>query len=155
MSARTSPERPDYETLIAALNTQRVEFLIIGGYAVVHHGYVRTTEDLDIYIRPTPRNARKTVRALKELGFNGDEIRAEAFTIDNGLSLGVAPVVVDLIAFIPGVDPQMLWSRRQAGRFGEQTVDYISREDLILNKRAVGRAQDLADVQKLELNRPE
>lgn len=147
--------RPDFEALVAGLNRRQVEFLIVGGYAVVHHGYVRTTEDLDIYIRPTPGNAQRTVRALRELGFSGAEIAAEAFTADNGLSLGEAPVIVDLIAFIPGVDPEKLWSHRQAGRFGEQPAFYISREDLILNKRAVGRAQDLADIQKLELNRPE
>ena len=145
--------KSDFETVIAALNEQRVEFLIIGGYAVVHHGYVRTTEDLDIYIRPTPKNAKRAVRAIAQLGFTGEEIAAEAFTMDNGLSLGVAPMTVDLVAYIPGVDPEKLWRSRQAGHFGDQDVHFISREDLIKNKRAIGRAQDLADVQKLEAAR--
>lgn len=151
MSPNPDEEKSDFEKVISALNEHQVEFLIIGGYAVVHYGYMRTTEDLDIYIRPTPKNAQRAVRAIAQLGFTGAEISAEVFTLENGLSLGVAPMTVDLIAYIPGVDPEKLWSSRQAGRFGDQDVNFMSREDLINNKRAVGRAQDLADVQKLEV----
>ena len=150
MSPGAEEEESDLERVVAALNEQGVQFLIVGGFAVVHHGHVRTTEDLDIYIRPTTENAERTVRALSRLGFTGEEVSAEAFTKDNGLSLGAVPMKVDLIAYVPGVDPEAMWSRRQSGRFGAQRADFISRQDLIANKRAVGRAQDLADVQMLE-----
>lgn len=152
MSLNPEESSSDFEKIVAALNREQVEFLIIGAFAVAHYGHVRNTQDLDIYIRPTPVNAGKTVRALKAAGFSGEDVKAEFFTIDNGVRLGELPEQVDLISYLPGVDPDELWRRRESGHFGGESVFFISREDLIANKRVVGRVQDVADVEMLKKN---
>ena len=143
----------DFDRIIASLNKHHVDFMLIGGIAVIYHGHVRDTKDLDIFIRRTPENAKKTVAALEEVGFECPELKPEVFMADNGISLGEVPVKVDILSNIPGVDFDEAWARREADIFGPQTVNYISLEDLIANKRAVGRPQDMADVYKLELAR--
>lgn len=143
----------DFDRIVASLNKHNVEFMIIGGYAVVFHGHVRNTQDLDLYIRPTEENARRTVAALGEAGFASPELNAEVFTADNGISLGVEPVKVDLLSHLPGVIFEEAWTRRETSVFGPETASYISRGDLIKNKLAVGRPRDLDDVRELEAGR--
>ena len=142
-----------FRHIVAALNKHGVDFLIIGGWAVVYHGHVRMTEDLDVCIRPTEDNAKRAVAALEEAGAACPELKPEVFTRDNGISLGEAPVKVDVLSNLLGVDFDRAWSRREAGAFGSETVNFISREDLIGNKRAVARPKDLLDVQELEAGR--
>lgn len=143
----------DFDRIVASLNKHQVEFMIIGGYAVVYHGHVRNTKDLDLYIRPTEENAKRTVAALEDAGFSSPELTAEVFTADNGISLGEEPVKVDLISHLPGVIFEEAWARRETSVFGPETAHYISRADLIKNKRAVGRPRDLDDVRELEAER--
>ena len=152
-SPRDSSELDDFDRIIASLNKHRVDFMIIGGWAVVYHGYVRMTEDLDIYIRPTADNARRAVAAIEAAGGGCPELKPEVFTEDNGISLGEIPVKVDVISKLPGVDFDQAWARRATGPFGSETVSFISREDLISNKRAVARPKDLLDVVELEAGR--
>lgn len=140
----------DFDKIVASLNKHRVEFMIIGGYAVVYHGHVRNTKDLDLYIRPTEENAKRTVAALEEAGFSSPDLTSAVFTAENGISLGEEPVRVDLISNLPGVDFEEAWGRRETSVFGPATAAYISRADLIKNKRAVGRPRDLDDVRELE-----
>lgn len=150
---RLSPEGSepdDFDRVVAALNRHEVDFMIIGGWAVVYHGHVRLTEDLDLYIRPTEENAKRAVAALEEIGASCPELKPEVFTRDNGISLGEAPVRIDVIAKLPGLDFDQAWSRRESAAFGLETVNYLSREDLIQNKRTVARPKDLLDAQELE-----
>lgn len=154
MSQSSEPsESDDFDRIVAALNKHLVDFMIIGGWAVVYHGHVRMTEDLDIYIRPTEDNAKRAVAAIEAAGGGCPELKPEVFTRDNGISLGEIPVKVDVISNLPGVDFEQAWSRREAGPFGSETVNFISREDLISNKRAVARPKDLLDVRELEAGR--
>jgi len=143
----------DFDRIVASLNKHRVDFLIIGGYAVFYHGFVRATEDLDIYVRPTEENAKRTVAALEAVGFGCPELSPEVFTADNGISLGEKPIKVDILSRLPGVAFEDAWARRESSAFGAETANYISREDLIKNKRAVGRPRDLDDVRELEAGR--
>ena len=152
-SSQDSSELDDFDRIVASLNKHRVDFMIIGGWAVVFHGHVRMTEDLDLYIRPTEENAKRAVAAIEEAGGGCPELRPEVFTRDNGISLGEIPVKVDVISKFPGVDFDQAWSRRAAGPFGSETVSFISREDLISNKRVVARPKDLLDVAELEAGR--
>jgi hypothetical protein len=140
----------DFDRIVISLNNHQVDFMIIGGYAVVYHGHVRNTQDLDLYVRPTEENARRTVAALQEAGFSSPELTPGVFTTDNGISLGEEPVKVDIISHLPGVVFEEAWSRRESSVFGPEIVNYISRKDLIANKRAVGRPRDLDDVRELE-----
>ncbi len=143
----------DFDRVVAALNKHEVEFMIIGGWAVVYHGHVRETEDLDIFIRRTAENAERAVAALTEIGGACPELRPEVFTADNGISLGEAPVRIDIISRLPGVDFDQAWARSETSAFGAEMVRYISRQDLINNKRAVGRPKDLNDALELEAGR--
>ncbi len=150
MSSEAEGRQSEFERLIAAFNSRHVEYAVIGGYAVAHHGHVRNTQDLDIFVRSTEENARRIVAALRDVGFSNSEISEEAFTHDNGVRLGVVPAQIDIIAYLPGVDQDGVWSRRERGRFGAETACFISRQDLIDNKRFVARPQDIADTKNLE-----
>lgn len=143
----------DFDRIVASLNKHQVEFMIIGGFAVVYHGHMRATKDLDLYIRRTEENAEKTVAALEEVGFGSPEMTPKVFTADNGISLGARPLQIDIISNLRGIDFNEAWSRREIGSFGRETVNYISREDLIRNKRAAGRPLDLDDARELEAGR--
>jgi len=146
-------ESDDFDRIVASLNEHHVDFMIIGGWAVAYHGHLRMTEDLDIFIRPTEDNAKRAVAALEDAGGACPELKPEVFLRDNGISLGEIPVKVDVISKLPGVDFDQAWSRREAGSFGAETASFISREDLIRNKRAVARPKDLLDVRELEAGR--
>lgn len=147
---RKDADLDDFDRIVASFNKHQVEFMIIGGWAVVYHGHVRETEDLDIFIRRTEENAKKAVAALEDIGGGCPELTPEVFIHDNGISLGEAPVKVDVLSNLPGVDFQESWSRCESGPFGEETVKFISREDLIANKRKVARPKDLDDARELE-----
>lgn len=154
-----NPENPtglnDYDRVIASLIKHQVDFMIIGGIAVVYHGHVRDTKDMDIFIRPIPENAKRTVAALEEAGLGCPELTPEVFTADNGISIGEIPVKLDVLSKLPGVAFDEAWARRETSVYGGQTVNYIGLDDLIKNKRTVGRLTDLADVEKLEIAREE
>lgn len=143
----------DFDRIVASLNKNCVEFLIVGGYAVIFHGHVRNTKDLDIFIRRAPDNARRAVAALEEIGFACPELTPELFEAGKGITFGEPPIRVDVITEIRGVTFEAAWARKQTSRFGEQQANYIGLEDLILNKEAVARSQDLVDVEKLKLAR--
>ncbi len=147
------PELDDLERIIDALNKKGVDFMIIGGYAVIFHGYVRNTKDLDILIRPTAENSRRAVSALEQAGCACPELTPELFMSGKGITFGDPPMRVDVLAVIRGVVFDDAWSRRQASRFGPLEVNFIGLDDLISNKEAVARPQDLVDAQKLILAR--
>ena len=148
------PQEPDgadpFDRVIECLNKHDVDFMMIGGWAVIYHGFTRATEDLDVLIRRTDENSRKAVKALEEAGLGCAELVPEVFTQDNGISLGEPPLKLDVLSSLPGVDFDRAWARCQRDLFGPQEVNYISREDLIANKKAVARPKDLDDVRELE-----
>lgn len=143
----------DFDRIVASLIRHQVDFMIIGGFAVVYHGHVRATKDLDLYVRRTEENANRVVAALEEVGFGSPEMTPEVFTADNGISLGTRPLQIDVMSNLRGVDFDKAWARRERGSFGRETVNYISREDLIVNKHAAGRPLDLDDARELEKGR--
>jgi predicted nucleotidyltransferase len=140
---------PLFDEVVAAFKKHQVEFMIIGGFAVVYHGHVRATEDLDLFIRRTEENARKAVAALKELSQGELDLTPDVFTAGKGVLIGERPLRVDILAEIAGVTFDDAWERRQTDFFGPAEVHFISREDLIANKRAAGRPKDLDDARAL------
>lgn len=139
----------DFDAIVDSFNKNSVEFMIIGGYAVIFHGHVRTTKDLDIFIRSTPENARRAVVALEGIGFQCPELTPELFIAGKGITFGEPPVRVDVLSQIPGVAFEEAWARRDVSRFGPNEASYIGLDDLIANKEAVARPQDIADAQEL------
>jgi predicted nucleotidyltransferase len=144
----------DFEEFLRLLNEQRAEFVIVGGYAVAFHGYVRATDDMDLFFRNTAENIVKIRRALEDFGLPTTDAQAKEFA-DIGIivRVGSAPVRVEMINTISGLTFDGVWERRVAGTYGETSVSYISRLDLLHNKRNSGRPKDLADVDELGGNR--
>ena len=148
--ANTMDVQPDFRDLFALLNEHKVEYLIVGGYALAFHGAPRYTGDIDILVRPHPENARRILQALAAFGFQFPNLTASDFqNPDKVVQLGVPPVRIDLITSITGVSWEEADAFKEAGYFGDVPVHYIGREQYVANKRAIGRKKDLADIEAL------
>ena len=141
----------DFSELLELLNATEVEYLVVGGYAVAHHGHPRYTRDLDLFVHTSPDNARRIVKVLGEFGFGAVGLTEEDFASPNRVvQLGQPPIRIDFVTSLDGVNWDEAWATRTPGRYGAVDVNYISKDQLISNKRAVGRLQDLADVEALQ-----
>ena len=140
----------DFRDLLAEFNAHNVEFLIVGAHALAAHGYVRATEDLDVWVRPEPENAKKVLAALRAFGAPlHDLTEKDLATPGVVFQIGVAPLRIDVLTAIDGVDFAEAWPGRLITKFADQPIAVLSREHLIKNKRAAGQTQDLADVERL------
>ena len=141
----------DFKEFIQSLNDNQVQYLIVGGYAVALHGYPRYTKDLDIWIELNPANAAKLIKALDQFGFRALGLRVEDFLeADQIVQLGYPPNRIDLITSMPGVDFEGCFTSRVKVMIDDVLINFIDLENLKKNKRAVGRLQDLADLENLE-----
>lgn len=147
----------DFRDLLRLLNSKNVRYLLIGGYAVVVHGHPRLTHDLDIVIAADTENVSKCIEALREFGFGGPNLKPQVFAEPKSVvRMGVAPVKIEILNYLEGVDFDAAYRRRERRPAEDIEFDVISLEDLISNKRAVGRDQDILDVKKLlEVNQIE
>jgi hypothetical protein len=141
----------DFRDLLSAFNDQGVEYLVVGAHALAAHGHVRATKDLDVWVRPEAGNAARVLRGLRVFGAPLQGL-TEADLSEPGLifQIGVAPVRIDVITEIDGVEFAEAWPERLQARLGDLEVPVLSRKHLIQNKRAAGRLQDLADLERLE-----
>jgi predicted nucleotidyltransferase len=140
----------DLREFLKLLNSARVEYLLIGGYAVGYYGYPRATADLDIWIRVSEQNARKLVKALRAFGFDIPSLVPELFMQPDGMvRFGEPPLRIELLTSISGVEFQACFARRQRVRFDGIMVNLIQLADLKKNKAASGRPKDLDDLQML------
>jgi len=141
---------PDFKEFLKLLNAHKVEYLLIGGYAVGYHGYPRATADMDIWIAMHPANAEKTVTVLKEFGFEPPELSPELFLKEwQIIRLGVPPVRIELATTVSGVNFNECYAKRVQGVIDGVNVNLISINHLKINKKAAGRHQDLADLENL------
>ncbi len=141
----------DFEDLLGYFNACGVEYLVVGAHAFAFHARPRFTKDLDLLVRSSPENARRILAALGDFGFGSVGLSARDFMgPEQIIQLGVAPNRVDLITSIDGVSFEEAWAGRVAGRYGEQPVFYLGLRELVRNKSASGRAQDIADLEWLE-----
>lgn len=141
----------DFKDLFAELNGHGVEFLVVGAHALAAHGHVRATKDMDVWVRPNPDNAHRVIRALTAFGapmhaVTESDLAAPGITFQ----IGVEPVRIDIITAADGLTFDAAWRNRVASDYGGEPVFVISRDDLIRNKRASGRPQDIADIAALE-----
>lgn len=141
---------PDFKDLLQAFNDERVKYMIIGGYAVIKHTEPRFTKDLDLWVSPEKENAEKVYAALIKFGAPITDLTPNDFTEhDFFFTMGMAPNRIDLLFDLKGVESEEAWKRGVKGNLGDLEVVFIGREDLIRNKEAAGRLQDLADAEKL------
>jgi Nucleotidyl transferase of unknown function (DUF2204) len=141
----------DFSEFIASCAAHDVRFLIVGGYAVAAHGHPRFTKDLDVWVWVDEQNANRLVSALEDFGFGSLGLTAADF-IEEGIvvQLGYPPQRIDILTQVDGVQFGSCWDRHIEIEIGGQRVPFISADDLLANKKASGRPQDLADVAAIE-----
>jgi len=140
----------DFNEFVELFITHDVQFLIIGGYALAAHGLPRATGDLDAWVWASDENALKIIAALNEFGFGDVGVTVSDFSReDSVVQLGYPPYRIDILTSIDGVEFKDAWDRRILVRVNQSDVPFISRQDLVTNKTAVGRPQDIADVKRL------
>ena len=141
---------PDFKDFLRLLNSQRVEYLLVGGYAVGYHGYPRATGDMDIWIAVNPENARKVKKVFHDFGMSSDEISEDLFLEkDKIIRMGNPPVRLEIITGASGVDFSECYARREVTDIDGIPISFISIDDLKKNKKACGRHKDLADLDNL------
>jgi predicted nucleotidyltransferase len=141
---------PDFKDFLRLLNSHRVEYLLVGGYAVGYHGYPRATGDLDIWISVNETNAERTASVLRDFGMSDREVTRELFLErDKIIRMGLPPVQIEVITGASGVSFPDCFSRRETVEIDDIQVNLISLDDLKANKRAAGRHRDLEDLEHL------
>jgi hypothetical protein len=142
--------QPDFKELLELFNAHRVDYLVVGGYALAFHGAPRFTGDLDILVKPDNDNAHRILTVLAAFGFGSLGLTPEDFSSpERVVQLGVPPVRIDLITSLTGVSWPEAWAGKESGLFGDILVDFLGRAQFIANKRALGRKRDLADLEAL------
>jgi hypothetical protein len=141
---------PDLSAFLSLLNSEKVEYLLLGGYAVAFYGVPRTTGDMDIWFDPAPENAARLVRALRAFGLSDPALVPERFTVPGQIfRMGRPPLRIELLSNVSGLEFSSAYARRKIVRMGNVDVSLIDLADLKTNKRAAGRRKDLDDVDQL------
>lgn len=136
--------------LLAAFAAAGVEYAVVGGVAVNAHGYVRATHDLDLFIRPTVENAQAAFQALLQLGVPLEGLEpGDLLDDEENLRFGPEQDHIDILASIGDMSFDQVWQNRVETNVSGISVPFISKSDLIENKRQVGRLRDLADAEEL------
>jgi hypothetical protein len=137
--------------MLSALNDVGAEYLVVGAYALTAYGPARATGDFDIWIRPTKDNADCVWTALERFGAPRRKLtREDLYATDTVFQIGVAPNRIDLLTSITGVEFDEAWPHRGELVIDGLQVPVLGRDELLKNKRAIGRPKDLADVAWLE-----
>lgn len=140
----------DYKDILLSLLKHQVKFLVVGAYAMAGHGYPRATGDIDFWVEPSPKNAKKVYQALLEFGAPKQHFEISDFKKKgNVLQIGVAPRRIDIITEISGVDFETAWNNRLYTKFGKIKCPILNLKELIKNKKSTGRDKDKADYKTL------
>lgn len=141
---------PDFEALLEELNAAEALYMVVGAYALALHSRPRATGDLDLWVEPTPENAARVHRALEAFGAPLGAISvADLSQPDLVYQIGVPPRRIDLLTSLSGLSFAKAWPNRVRASLGRTECSFIGRDDLVTNKRAVGRPRDLADLDDL------
>lgn len=142
---------PDFSEFLKLLNDHEIAYLLVGGYAVGYHGYVRATGDMDIWIKKSSANAKRVVQALHDFGFRSDDVESEIFlTKNNIVRLGNPPLRIEIMNSISGVDFDECYEKRIQENWEGFPIHIINLEHLKINKKASGRYKDLSDLEHLK-----
>ena len=140
----------DFQDLLRALSDAKARFLIVGAYALAVHGTPRATGDIDVWVQPTPDNARRVYQALQAFGAPLHELAVEDLSTPGIVfQMGLPPRRIDILTDISGVEFEDAWPNRTEAKFGEITVSVLGARDLIENKLQTGRPKDLIDAREL------
>jgi predicted nucleotidyltransferase len=141
----------DLKEFFRLLNKNNVEYVIVGGYAVAFHGFVRATKDIDILFLATPENIRRLMAALVAFGIVESLLNPDDFSEPGRiLRIGSPPMMIELINAIGGVSFKEVWNNRVSGHYDDIEVPFISREHLLISKKYANRSQDIRDIEELQ-----
>lgn len=141
----------DFRDLFFELSNAGVEFLVVGAHAVMAFTEPRFTKDLDVWVKPSRDNAARVLVALQRFGAPTNDLNEDDLSRPGTIfQMGVAPNRIDVITTVEGVEFAAAYARRLETTYDDVRIGVMSRDDLIINKRAVGRPQDLLDVERLE-----
>ena len=141
----------DYEEFIELLNEHDVRYLVVGAYAVSYYARPRNTGDIDFFVDNSSDNISHLLKVLQNFGFGELDLTPDDFQgNDNIIQLGYEPVRIDIMTGISGVSFDHAYKNKVQGKLGQQSVYFISLQDLIVNKKASDRTQDKADAELLE-----
>ena len=142
----------DFKEFLKLLNSNRVEYLLIGGYAVGIYGYIRATNDLDVWVNVSPENAVRIYQALRGFGFAETGLTPDLFRAPNKVvRMGVPPIRIEILTSIDGVEFESCYREKEMIQVEEVNVPVISLARLRENKAASGRTKDLADLENLPI----
>ena len=140
----------DFLDFINLCNKHKVEYLVIGGYAVAIHGYPRYTKDIDVSIHVSVKNAEAMVEVMKEFGFGSLNLTSKDFIKEGGfIQLGYEPLRIDIVNDLNGVSFENAMKNKKVVEYEGVSINFIGYDDLIKNKQYAGRSQDLVDIEKL------
>ena len=142
-----------HQEILNRLMDAQVDFLLIGGYAVIYHGYQRTTGDMDLWLRPTNENKDKVLVALRKAGFDPadiNELGKMDFTKHLAFSAGEEPQKIDFVTYINQVSFEAASKNKIVFKLEELEIPVININELILSKMNTGRKKDEADVEELQ-----
>ncbi len=137
----------DFKEILFAFIEEKVEFLVVGGYAMAFHGYVRATGDIDLWIRISDENAQKVWRALQTFGAPLFDLNIEDLkTPGMVFQIGLVPSRIDVITQIDGVEFEDAWREHKTVEIENLQIPVIGKTQLLINKKSTGRAKDRNDV---------
>ena len=141
---------PDFKDFVRLLTENKVEYLIVGGYAVGVHGYPRYTGDLDIWINSTTENAKSVLKCVEDFGFASYRLSVSDFTKPgNIIQLGYPPVRIDIINLVDGVNFAECYKNKKDVTADDITLYFIGYDDLLKNKKKTSRPRDIDDIENL------
>ena len=141
----------DFEEFVELLNKFSVEYMIVGAYALALYTRPRNTGDIDVFINRSPNNAKLLIKVIREFGFENAGIEeSDLITKGRIIQLGVSPIRIDIINDIDGIKFLDAYKRKETFQFGKVSANFISRLDIITNKKASNRKKDQADLDELE-----
>lgn len=141
----------DFRDLLSALCDADARFLVVGAHAVIYHAIPRYTKDLDLWVEASPENARRVVEALVRFGAPLGNLQLEDLSAPGVIfQIGIEPNRIDLITEVEGLQFEQAWQHRVETSYGDVPIAVLSLDDLLINKKTVGRPQDLLDVEWLE-----
>jgi hypothetical protein len=141
---------PDFKEFLQLLDAEKVEYLLVGGYAVGVHGFSRGTGDLDIWVAISEQNARSLVRALRRFGFSQQAVSETLFLEEHQIvTMGHPPLRIDLMTSVSGIDFREAYQQHEVRLIDGVRVRVIGRNHLMENKRAAGRSKDKHDIEEL------
>lgn len=141
----------DFKDLLCIFAKEKVEYLIVGAYAVIHYTQPRYTKDIDLWVKPSTDNAARVARAFQQFGLPMIEVTQDDFA-NEGLQfvVGLPPCQIDFLTTLPGAPNfDAAWQNRTTESLEDIPIHYLGKLDLVRSKQTAGRPQDLADLDEL------